>query len=197
MDPRVEKVLKLPTYQRVLILISLLVLLVVGFYFLLYQAQLEEYAAKEQQLASAQTKLIENRRIASNLPTFKAEHERLKQQLDRALTELPDKKEIPALLTSIGDLARQQGLDVLRFKPMGENAKGFYSEVPVELKLTGSYHDVAMFFDSVGNLPRIVNIGGLKMSGAKTVDDRTTLSVDCRATTFRFLETSDGKDGKK
>jgi len=197
MDPRVEKILKLPVYQRMLILLVFMSLLVVGFYYLVYQGLLEEYARQERRLEVSTAKLVENRRIAANLPIFKAEYEKLKTQLDKALTELPDKKEIPKLLTSIGDLARQQGLDVLRFKPSAEVQKDFYSEVPVDLKLTGSYHDVAMFFDSVGNLPRIVNIGGLKMGGAKQVDDRTTLSVDCRATTFRFLESSTTGKGKK
>ena len=193
MDPRLEKILKLPVYQRVAILVAMMCLLVAGFYFLLYQGQLEEYAGQDKKLESVTAKLRENRRIAANLPVFKAEYEKLKTQLDLALTELPDKKEIPALLTSIGDLARQQGLDVLRFKPAQEVNRGFYAEVPVDLKLTGSYHDVAMFFDAVGSLPRIVNIGGLKMGGAKVVDDRTALSVDCRATTFRFIESADGK----
>jgi type IV pilus assembly protein PilO len=193
MDPRVEQVLRLPAYQRILILILLLGLLATGFYFLMYQGQLEDYARQEKQLETARAKLAENRQIAANLPKFKAEYENLNLQLEKALTELPDKREISSLLTSIGDLARQQGLDVLRFKPANEVTKGFYAEVPVELKLTGSYHDVAMFFDSVGNLPRIVNIGSLKMDGAKVVDDRTTLSVDCKATTFRFIETAGGK----
>jgi len=196
MDPRVEKILKLPVYQRILIVLVLMCLLAAGFYYLFYQAQLEEYARQEKKLDTVTAKLVENRRIASNLPKFKAEYENLKLQLDQALTELPDKKEIPALLTSIGDLARQQGLDVLRFKPAPEVTKGFYAEVPVELKLTGSYHDVAMFFDAVGNLPRIVNIGSLKMGGAKEVEDRTSLSVDCRATTFRFLESAQESGGK-
>lgn len=196
MDPRVEKILKLPVYQRVLILLALMCLVVAGFYYLLYQGQLDEYAKQEKQLETVTAKLIENRRIAANLPMFKAEYEKLKLKLDKALTELPDKKEIPSLLTSIGDLAREQGLDVLLFKPSKEVNKGFYAEVPVELKLAGSYHDVAMFFDSVGNLPRIVNIGSLKMAGAKVVDDRTTLSIGCRATTFRFLESAAGKGGK-
>ncbi|MDT8420966.1 MAG: type 4a pilus biogenesis protein PilO [Desulfuromonadales bacterium] len=196
MDPRVEKVLKLPLYQRILIVLVLMVLLAAGFYYLFYQAQLEEYAKQEKMLETVTAKLVENRRIAANLPKFKAEYENLKLQLDQALTELPDKKEIPALLTSIGDLARQQGLDVLLFKPATEVTKGFYAEVPVDLKLTGAYHDVAMFFDAVGNLPRIVNIGGLKMGKAKEVDDRTSLSVDCRATTFRFLESADESGGK-
>lgn len=196
MDPRVEKILKLPAYQRFLLLLILMSLLVVGFYFMLYQGQLEAFSREEKTLETETAKLIENRRIAANLPRFKAEYESLKIELDKALTELPDKKEIPTLLTSIGDLARQQGLEVIQFKPASEVRKEFYAEVPVDLKLTGSYHDVAMFFDSVGNLPRIVNIDGLKMGGAKTVDDRTALSVDCRATTFRFIETADEK-GKK
>lgn len=197
MDPRVEKLLKLPAYQRGLIVLTLMCLLVIGFYLLLYQGQLEEHAKYEKKLKTVTAKLGENQRIAANLPKFKAEYEKLKAQLDKALTELPDKKEIPALLTSLGDLARQQGLDVLRFKPSKEVKKGFYAEVPVALKLNGSYHDVAMFFDSVGNLPRIVNIGALKMGGAKVVDDRTSLSVDCRATTFRFIDSATRKGKRK
>ena len=193
MDPRAERILKLPAYQRVGILLVIMCLVVAGFYFLLYQGQLEEYAKQDKKLDTVTAKLTENRRIAANLPMFKAEYEKLKDQLDMALTELPDKKEIPGLLTSIGDLARKQGLDVIRFKPEKEVNKGFYAEVPVDLKLTGSYHDIAMFFDSVGTLPRIVNIGGLKMGGAKVVDDRTSLSVDCKATTFRFIESAGGK----
>jgi type IV pilus assembly protein PilO len=79
-------------------------------------------------------------------------------------------------------------LDVLRFKPSSEVAKGFYAEVPVDLKLTGSYHQAGAFFDAVSKMERIVNIQGLTLGGAKDVDGRTALSIDCRAITFRFIE---------
>jgi len=117
----------------------------------------------------------------------------MQQQLAEALTQLPNEKEIPSLLTNIASLAKEQGLDVLRFKPSGEVPKGFYAEVPVELRLAGSFHQIALFFQSVGELPRIVNMGNLAMGNAKTTDGRTVLSVDCLATTFRFIESPPAK----
>jgi type IV pilus assembly protein PilO len=117
--------------------------------------------------------------------------------LDLALAELPNQKEIPTLLTNIASLAKDNGLDVLLFRPGGEINKGFYAEVPVQLKLVGSYHEVAMFFYHVGNMSRIVNINNLNMGGAKADGGRNLLAVDCLATTFRFIEGAQGQKGKK
>lgn len=188
MNPRLEKVLKLPVYQRVLILCALVLVLVGGFFYFLYIPKQEELASLEKKDQQLQTRLIEDRRIAADLPRFRAEYEKMQEQLTDALTELPNEREIPTLLTSVASLARDNGLDVLRFKPGSEQRKGFYAEVPVELKLQGSYHDAAMFFQAVSNLSRIVNINNLSMGNAKTGEGRTVLSVDCLATTFRFIE---------
>jgi type IV pilus assembly protein PilO len=190
MNPRVEKLLKLPAYQRVLILCALLLVLAGGFVYLVYLPKQEEYRGLQDQNRSLQAKLQEDRRIADNLPKFKAEYEKMQRQLEQALTELPNEREIPTLLTSIASLAKDNGLDVLRFRPGGENRKGFYAEVPVSLQLVGSYHDVALFFQAVGDLSRIVNISNLTIGNPKNVEGRTLLSVDCLATTFRFLEGS-------
>jgi type IV pilus assembly protein PilO len=197
MNPRVEKILKLPAYQRVLILCAMLLMIVGGFIYLVYLPKHGEYSSLQERNSSLQVKLQEDQRIADNLPKFKDEYEKMKQQMERALTELPNKKEIPTLLTNIASLAKDHGLDVLRFKPGKENPKGFYAEVPVELKLDGSYHEVAMFCDSVGKLPRIVNISNLTMGSAKTAKGHTHLSVDCLATTFRFLEESSAQQAKR
>lgn len=188
MNPRVEQILKLPTYQRVLILAAVLLVVVGGFAYLLYLPKQEELRSLQEKNRSLQAKLQEDRRIANNLPQFKAEYEKMQLRLDQALTELPNEREIPALLTSIASLAKENGLDVLRFRPGGEVPKGFYAEVPVQLELVGSYHDVAMFYQSVGNLSRIVNISNLTIANPKTADGRAILSVNCLATTFRFLE---------
>ncbi len=200
MDPSFESFLRRPLYQRASVLIAIIGLVIVGFYFGLYQGQLEEMASLERRLDVATSKLAENQRIAANLPMFRAEYERLQAQLNEALSELPDKKELPKLLRAVGELAREQGLEVLKFKPAPEVTKGFYAEVPVDLQLRGSYHDVALFFDAVSNLPRIVNIDKLKMGQPKVEVNRTTLKVDCRATTFRFIDTPQAtskKTGKK
>jgi type IV pilus assembly protein PilO len=190
MNPRVEKFLKLPAYQRGLLLCLILLLIVGAFVNFLYLPQHVEYQQVLDTGATLQAKLEQDRRIARDLPKFEAEYQRMQQQLNEALAQLPNEKEIPTLLTNIASLARDQGLDVLRFKPGGEVARGFYAEVPVELKLSGSFHQIALFFQSVGDLPRIVNMGNLTMGGAKTTDGRTLLTVDCLATTFRFIESA-------
>jgi type IV pilus assembly protein PilO len=120
----------------------------------------------------------------------------MEQQLESALSELPNDREIPTLLTSIASMAKDNGLEVLRFKPGKETPKGFYAEVPVELKLVGSFHQVAMFYQAVSNLSRIVNIGNLNLAVSSGKGNENLLSVECLATTFRFLEDSTTTGGK-
>lgn len=197
MDARVEKVLNLPAYQRVLIVVVLLVAIGGGFYFGIYSSQRDEYAKLEGRRDAAKVQLQKNQRLAAKLTVYREEYRKLEEKLQEALGELPLQKEIPSLLTNIGALAKGKGLDVLRFKPQPEVAKGFYAEVPVELKLSGSYHQAALFFDAVSNMERIVNVQDLKMGGVKEVDGRTSLSIDCKAITFRFLEEAAAVDQKK
>ncbi len=195
MNPRIEKIIKLPAYQRVLILLALVACLIGAFIYVLYLPKMEELKELQEKNVKLQAKLQEDQRIAGNLAKFKAEYEKMQEQLGQALTELPDSKEIPALLTSIAAMAKDSGLDILRFKPGNEAPKGFYAEVPVELKLAGSFHEAAMFFDAVAGLSRIVNISNVSLSSPKVSSEKTMLSVDCLATTFRFLE--DSKDNTK
>jgi type IV pilus assembly protein PilO len=198
MNPRIEWILRRPAYQRALMLLVLMVLVAVAFFFLLYQPMQEEYSQLQKRRDSLAAKLREDQSIAADLPRFKAEYEKMQKQLEQALTELPNEKEIPTLLTTIASLAKDNGLDVLRFKPGGEKPQGFYARVPVDLKLVGSYHQVAQFFYDVGHLPRIVNISDVTMGSARSSGGSTALSVDCLATTFRFLENSGkGKKGKR
>lgn len=197
MNARVEWILKRPAYQRGLMLLGLVGVLIVGFVFLFYMPLLEEYSELEKKNYSLIAKVQGDRRIAADLPKFKAEFQKMEDQLKLSLAQLPNEKEIPTLLSSIASVAKDNGLEVLRFTPGNETPKGFYAEVPVSLKLKGTYHEVAMFFYAVGNLPRIVNLGNVSM-GSGT--DSGTLSVDCLATTFRFIEASeqvqDTKKGK-
>lgn len=197
MNSQVEKVLNLPAYQRMLIVLMIMALLIAGFYYLIYQAQLDQHDSLITKRDAAQVKLQKNQKIANNLAVYRAEYEKMKLKLDEALGELPLQKEIPGLLISIGDLAKDKGLEILRFKPSAEVAKGFYAEVPVALKLKGSYHQAAAFFDAVSKMERIVNIQGLTLGGAKDVKGKTTLGIDCNAITFRFVEHPPEKQGKK
>ena len=112
---------------------------------------------------SKQIELAKAESVAENLPAFQAELKNLEAELKVALRQLPDSKEIPGLLTDISSLGKNAGLDIKRFKPNPEIPRGFYAEVPLEISFTGSFHQVVTFFDLVAKLPRIVNVGELKM----------------------------------
>jgi type IV pilus assembly protein PilO len=197
MDPQLEKILKLPTRQKVALLVLVLLLEGVALFYALYQPRMKEYAALQTQVEELDRQIQENTRIANNLPRFKAEYEQLKKDLDAALTELPNQKEIPSLLTSISSVGRSAGLEFLLFRPKPEVPKDFYAEVPVDVAVSGTFYNVADFFVAVGKLPRIVNINNVSFSDIKSNGGRTTLKVNCLATTFRFLDKKETKDEKK
>lgn len=190
MNARIEKIFKLPLYQRLLLLALVIGLIGAGFYFLFYAEQLEESARLEREKETLSRRLEDNRRIARTLNQVKAEYEALQARFAKALIELPNEREIPTLLTNISNLAREQGLEILLFRPQAEVVRDFYAEVPVDMRIVGSYHDVAMFFNQVGQLPRIVNISNVSMESARRDGGANLLRVDCRATTFRFVEPS-------
>jgi type IV pilus assembly protein PilO len=197
MDPQIEKILKLPTRQKFALLALVLVLEGAALFYGLYQPRMNAYAALQTQLDDLQRQIQENRRIANNLPRYKSEYEQLKKDLDSALTELPNQKEIPALLTSISSVGKGAGLDFLLFRPKPEVPKDFYAEVPVDIAVSGTFYNVAGFFSEVAKLPRIVNINNVNITEIRNTGGRTTLTVNCLATTFRFLDKKETKDEKK
>jgi type IV pilus assembly protein PilO len=197
MDPQLEKILKLPNRQKLALLAVLLLLEGAGLFYGLYQPKMKAYDALQVRLEELQRQIADNRRIANNLPRYKSEYEQLKKDLDAALTELPNQKEIPSLLTGISSVGKAAGLDFLLFRPKPEVPKDFYAEVPVDIAVSGTFYNVAEFFVAVSKLPRIVNINSVNFSDIKAAGGRTTLKVNCLATTFRFLDKKEIKDEKK
>lgn len=196
MDPQLEKVLKLPTKQKIIILVLVLIVEAAALIWFLYLPRHNELVQLKDQLAKLQADVAEKTRIANNLPKLKKEFDELTAQLEHALTELPNSKEIPSLLTSITTLGKGAGLDFLTFKPRPEVPKDFYAEVPVDIVISGSYYSVANFFAAVANLPRIVNITNVDFAEVKNVNNRMMTKVNCLATTFRFLDKKEIKDDK-
>ena len=197
MDPQVEKILKLPTKQKLMILLLVVIIEAASLAWFLYLPKHKEHKTLTSQLTVLQAEIDEKNKSAANLPRLQKEYDQLDAELQQALTELPNSKEIPSLLTSITSLGKNAGLDFLVFRPKPESAKDFYSEVPVDISVSGSYHSVANFFAAVSNLPRIVNITNVAFTDIKHLDNRTMIRVNCLATTFRFLDKKEMKDDKK
>ncbi len=196
MDLGFEKVAKLPNKQKVIILVVLLLAIGALSFFFLIKPKYSEWNGLKVKLDTLQQQIEKDKQVANNLPVLLKEYDRLNKELAAALTELPNQKEIPALLTSVTDEGKKSGLDFLVFKPGTEVKLDFYASVPVDITVAGSFKSVGEFFAAVGNLPRIVNISNVNFSDIKSTGDRTTLKVTCLATTFRFLDKKEQNDAK-
>jgi type IV pilus assembly protein PilO len=133
----------------------------------------------------------ENRRIAENREKWERKVEKLNEQLARAIKELPNEREIPELLRRISSIGKKIGLEFLLFQPLPEGPREFYAEVPVKLKIEGSYHEVATFFDRIGKLNRIVNVRDISMASPFERSGKIVLTTDGTAVTYRFLSESE------
>jgi len=196
MDPRVDKILKLPNKQKIGILVAILVIETIVLLYFLYLPKRKVLIDLKAQHQTLQAEVEEKTKIANNLPKIQKEYNDLNIELEKALTELPNSKEIPSLLTSITSTGKNAGLDFLVFRPRPEAAKDFYADVPVDITVYGSYYSVANFFAAVANLPRIVNIANVEFVEVKSVNNRMMAKVNCLATTFRFLGKEEIKNDK-
>ena len=160
---------------------------------------LESLEGIEKKLSDLQAKVSQVRAVANELPKFEEEHKKVKERLAKALTQLPGSDEIPKLLKDMETLGRSAGVEFVSISLKKEHKKSFYAEVPIALTMVGIYHDVAVFFDKLSKLPRIVNVSKLAIAKPKMLDGRLVLSLSCVATTYKFVEkkAKKGKKGKR
>jgi type IV pilus assembly protein PilO len=182
-----DKLNKVPLWQKAIVLI-VLVAIVVGVFQYMYWKPLDlEIAKLKVDLQEQERVYREQKSVADDLQTFQANTKKLEEDLRLALTQLPREKEIPTLLRDIYTLGRKSGVEFKTFQPQNEIPKKLYAEVPIKLQISGNYHEIAVFFDRVGKLSRIVNISDLELSGVQSKDKETSLTVNCTATTFMFM----------
>jgi type IV pilus assembly protein PilO len=193
-DAFFAKVEKLSKVQRILIFSSVFIAVVAIFVFLLYKPKLEQISNLKKQLKTLENKLVVAKKNAADLEKFQKKMQQAEVQFKTAMKALPEKEEIPSLLTSISRSGQDVGLDFLLFEPKSEIRKEFYAEIPVAMQVKGGYHDLAIFFDKVARLSRIVNIKNIKMARAK---DSMDLNTSCTAVTYKFVEPAPKKKSKK
>lgn len=182
-----ERFGKLPRVQRIAVLALAQVLIVALFWTLLYSPTSEDLVRLEQQNSELTTKKEQVRLRAENREQFEAELQQLTSDLRQALRELPNDREIPEFLKRISQVAKKVGLEIRRFQPMSESLREYYAEVPVALQVTGSYHEVAMFFDRLSKLNRIVYVKDIDLTEPVERGGKVLLDVQGQAVTFRFL----------
>jgi type IV pilus assembly protein PilO len=190
-DEQLEKLGKIPRSARYGGVAAILVAIVVGYFFVFYQDAhntLVQYRNSEQEL---QRRLTNIRAVANNVGKFEQEVAALERELEVALKQLPDRKQFEDLLQDITTAGKKVGVTIKSIQRESEVAHDFYAEVPFRLELEGSYHNIAMFFERVAKLPRIVNVGAMTVEAIGDLGGEKQLKVEGTATTFRFLSTDE------
>jgi type IV pilus assembly protein PilO len=121
---------------------------------------------------------------AINLEAYKKQMADIEQAFGALLKQLPNKREMDALITDVNQAGLGRGLQFELFKPSGETVTEFYAETPIQVKVTGGYHDIAAFVSDVSKLSRIVTMQNIAMVPAKD----GSLNMDAVVKTYRYLD---------
>ena len=186
-DAKLEQLAKVPKAIRLAVVSVLLVAIGAGYWFFSYEPAQVQRAAMIARSQELQRTLNNARSVANNVAGFEAEVAGLERDLDLALKQLPNRKQFEDLLQDISTAGKKVGVMIKSIDRDREIPRDFYAEVPFEIELEGTYHDLARFFEMVANLPRIVNMGGLTIKVVEETRQSTRLKVTGMATTFRFL----------
>lgn len=188
-----EKLEQLSKIQRIAIWAGVLILLIGGFIYFSYLPKFKNIDKLHTNLIKVEKKLEIAKKNARQLNAYRKKMQAAEMQFKVVMRALPEKEEIPRLLTGISKAGKASDLSFILFQPEPEIKKDFYAEIPVAIKVTGDYHGVATFFEGVAGLNRIVNIKDIRMAPEKTGD---TLMTTCTAVTYKFIEESKEEKSK-
>ena len=178
-----------PVFPRALLLIGLIVGVIVALWFLWLSPindELEVERVQENELREVyRGKLAQS----INLEELKKQFEQVKQYVNQLEKQLPSKAEMDALLSDINQAGIGRSLQFELFKPGQVVVKEYYAELPISIKVTGGYHDIAMFASDIAHLSRIVTLNDLSLVPAK--EKSSVLVMQGVAKTFRYLDSAE------
>jgi len=183
-----------PIVPKVSILITLLLVILLAGWWFLWSDQLAELESKEKEEQTLRQEFIDKKRQAINLDLYVQQLAEIDRSFGALLKQLPNKSEIEALLIEVNQAGLGRGLQFELFRPGQEQIKDFYAELPITVKVNGSYHDFGAFAADIAKLPRIVTLNNIALTPNK---DGGLLSLDATTKTFRYLDEEEIAKQKK
>jgi type IV pilus assembly protein PilO len=187
------QLLRLSRPQKIGVLAGLIIFLLVIGYFYIYLPGDDKVTKLAEEITGVRNDRDKKKTLSANLPKLQKELQEWDAKLKAAVAQLPDRKEIPDLLSSLSTKARESGLEILLFRPRAENFQEFYAEIPVDIVVRGGFFNAVTFFDEVGKLNRLVNIDNIDLKNPKVGGDQVALDIATLATTYRFLDEAERK----
>ncbi|MGZ5123727.1 MAG: type 4a pilus biogenesis protein PilO [Burkholderiales bacterium] len=182
LDPK--KIGSWPAVPKLAVLLIVLVIVVAVAYWFDWKGQVEHIDAEKAKEEQLKTTFVDKKKQALDLPAYRKQLEDIEKQFGALLRQLPGKSEMDALLTDINQAGLGRGLQFELFKPATEETvRDFYAELPITIKISGSYHDIGAFASDIGKLSRIVTLNDISLSSGKDA-----LIMDATAKTFRYLD---------
>src|SRR5689334_14207054 len=179
---------KLPWYGQVGAFLGLSLAGVGAFVYYYEMPTRADFQSRQQQLETLKRDITMGMNTARKLPEFRAQVGELEARLNNLKAVLPEEKDAADLLRRMQTVAAQSNLTIKSFKPAPTVTKQLHAEWPINLELTGTYHNLALFFDRVSKFTRIVNISALDVKANAKPDPNSTIDASCVATTFVLLE---------
>ncbi len=183
-----SKLEKLNKRQKMGILAAAMIVPVALFIFLFVIPKNKDIKKLRKDITYLQGEIKKVEARANELDKYKQEKENVALQLQAASLLLPQRKEIPRLLTNISDLGSSSGLDFINFQPGKETPSEFYAVIPISITVKGSYHKIGTFLDKVSKLNRIVSVTDISLGSPKKSGSTMVLSSSLKLVTYRFLE---------
>ncbi|MFO1379935.1 MAG: type 4a pilus biogenesis protein PilO [Chitinivorax sp.] len=191
LDPKQIGSWPLPVQLTVLLVI--MALLIAAGYFQIWSPQLEQIDAGKQKEEELKKVFLDKKAKAVNLDAYKQQLLEIEQSFGAMLKQLPKKSEVDALLTEINQVGLGRGLQFQLFKPGAEELKTETAELPVTIKIAGSYHDLSAFVSDVAQLSRIVTLGDVSVEP----DKEFGMLLSTTARTYRYLDPEEALAVKK
>lgn len=183
-----------PLIPKIATLFGLFLVIVAAGWWFLWSDQLIELETKEHEEQTLKQQYLDKKRQAVNLDLYTQQLAEIDRSFGALLKQLPNKSEIEALLIEVNQAGLGRGLQFELFRPGSEQIKDFYAELPIAVKINGSYHDFGAFAADIAKLPRIVTLNNISITPVK---DGGVLSLDATTKTFRYLDEEEIAKQKK
>lgn len=181
-----------PLIPKITVLLGLLLAILLAGWWFLWSDQLIELETKQHEEETLKQQYLEKKRQAVNLDLYIQQLAEIDRSFGALLKQLPNKSEIEALLIEVNQAGLGRGLQFELFRPGQEQIKDFYAELPIVVKINGSYHDFGAFAADIAKLPRIVTLNNIAIAPAGG-----GLSLDATTKTFRYLDEEEVARQKK